>query len=67
MYRKILIPIDGSALSLAAATKGIAFAHEVGAEVVAFYAPQAYQLPITIESPMAIYPTEAEYKKLARQ
>ena len=38
MYRKILLPTDGSALCESAAQKGIEFAKFAGAGVVAFHA-----------------------------
>jgi nucleotide-binding universal stress UspA family protein len=38
MYKHILLPIDGSTLSLKAAQAGIAFAKSIGAKVTAFYA-----------------------------
>jgi nucleotide-binding universal stress UspA family protein len=34
MFKRILVPTDGSALSAAAVDKAFAFAHEIGAEVV---------------------------------
>ena len=37
MFKKILIPTDGSPLSAQAANAGITFARSVGAEVVALY------------------------------
>jgi nucleotide-binding universal stress UspA family protein len=68
MYTKILIPTDGSALSLAAAVKGVEFAQQIGASVVGFYAPQEYQYPVYYDgmTPFYDYPSEAEYKKSAR-
>jgi nucleotide-binding universal stress UspA family protein len=67
MYQKILIPTDGSALSLAAAIKGIEFAHGVAARVLALYVAPPYEFPMYLDSSVAIYPTEAEYKILAHQ
>jgi nucleotide-binding universal stress UspA family protein len=67
MYTKILLPTDGSALALAAAAKGVEFAHSVGAEVVAFFAPEPYQFPLYVDASMAVYPTEAEYKQIMRK
>jgi nucleotide-binding universal stress UspA family protein len=65
MYKKILIPTDGSALSLAAARKGIEFAQTIGASVVAFYAAPHYLIPVYDGgfSAVYVYPTLAEYKK----
>lgn len=66
MYKKILIPTDGSALSLAAAVKGIEFAQQAGAQVVGLYAPPPYQYPVYLEATPDAYPTEAEYKEMMR-
>ena len=38
MFKNILIPTDGSALSQKAATKGVALAKALGAKVTAFFA-----------------------------
>lgn len=38
MYKKLLIPTDGSSRSLAAARNGVRLAQALGAKVVAFYA-----------------------------
>jgi nucleotide-binding universal stress UspA family protein len=50
MYRKILIPTDGSDLCRTAAMKGIGFAREVGAEIVAFHAIPATSYMLYTES-----------------
>ncbi len=50
MYRRILIPTDGSELCLKAAEKGIEFARETGAEVVAFHAIPATSYMLYTES-----------------
>src|SRR5881394_670666 len=42
MYRHILIPTDGSELSLKAAREGIALAKAVGARVLGFFAGPEY-------------------------
>ena len=42
MFKKILIPTDGSTLSAQAANKGVCFAREIGAEVVALYVTQPF-------------------------
>jgi len=43
MFKRILIPTDGSALSKRAVKKGIQFARSMGASVVGFYSPEDYQ------------------------
>ena len=50
MYRRILIPTDGSELCRSAASKGIEFARESGAEVVAFHAVPATSYMLYTES-----------------
>ncbi len=50
MYRRILIPTDGSELCRSAASKGIEFARESGAEVVVFHAIPATSYMLYTES-----------------
>ncbi len=50
MYRRILIPTDGSELCRNAAQKGIEFAREIGAEVIAFHAIPATSYMLYTES-----------------
>jgi nucleotide-binding universal stress UspA family protein len=50
MYRRILLPTDGSELCRNAANKGIEFARESGAEVVAFHAIPATSYMLYTES-----------------
>jgi nucleotide-binding universal stress UspA family protein len=45
MYKKILIPTDGSPIATAAAHDGIAFAKHIGAEVVGIFVAQQYDYP----------------------
>jgi len=42
MFKKILLPIDGSDLSTRAIRQAVEFAREAGASLVAFYAAPAY-------------------------
>src|SRR5688572_30329549 len=58
MFKNILIPTDGSALSQKAAAKGVALAKSVGAKVTAFFAappatPIVYRnhLPVGLAQP----------------
>jgi nucleotide-binding universal stress UspA family protein len=44
MYRHILLPTDGSALSKKAVRAGIALARKVGARVTGFYSPEQYEV-----------------------
>jgi nucleotide-binding universal stress UspA family protein len=50
MYKHILIPTDGTALSLAAVDQGLAFASEVGAAVTFF----------TVTAPIRVYGVTGE-------
>jgi nucleotide-binding universal stress UspA family protein len=50
MYRRILIPTDGSELCRSAAEKGIEFARESGARIVAFHAIPATSYMLYTES-----------------
>ncbi|MEX0960435.1 MAG: universal stress protein [Burkholderiales bacterium] len=50
MYRKILIPTDGSELCRTAAMKGIEFAKQLGAQVVTFHAIPATSYMLYTES-----------------
>ena len=43
MFKRILLPTDGSALSRKAVKKGIEFATSVNAGVVGFFSPEDYQ------------------------
>jgi nucleotide-binding universal stress UspA family protein len=49
MFKKLLIPIDGSELALRAAAMGVGLAKEVGAEVVFLHAIVPYIPPYTAE------------------
>jgi nucleotide-binding universal stress UspA family protein len=59
MYKRILIPTDGSDLSKAAARDGVEFAQEQRADVVGIFVAPEFANPIYVEM---IPPTEAEYK-----
>jgi len=43
MFRRILVPTDGSELSMKAVQEGVALAQAVNATVVGFYSPEDYQ------------------------
>ena len=49
MFKKILIPIDGSELALKAVTTGVKLASEVGAQVVFLHAKAPYIAPYAAE------------------
>lgn len=61
MYKKILIPTDGSEISKAAARAGVEFAKQLGAEVVGLFVAPEYQYPVFIEIIPPNFPSEEEY------
>ncbi|MEO8165600.1 MAG: universal stress protein [Betaproteobacteria bacterium] len=44
MFKNILLPTDGSALSKKAIKAGVALAQAVGAKVTGFYSPEQYEI-----------------------
>jgi nucleotide-binding universal stress UspA family protein len=62
MFKKILIPTDGSPIASAAAAAGIDFAKQVGAEIIGIFVAPEYQYPIYVEAIPPSYPTEDEYR-----
>ena len=65
MYRHILVPTDGSALSLKAAREAARLAKDHKAKITAFYAIEPYAPPPNGEAAI-LYPeifSEAEYRK----
>jgi nucleotide-binding universal stress UspA family protein len=61
MYKRIVIPTDGSDLAKAAARAGVAFAREQDAEVLGIFVAPEFVNPIYVEM---IPPNEAEYKDM---
>lgn len=67
MYRKILLPTDGSALCDSAVAKGIAFAKFAGAGVVSFHAiPATSYLIYTEAGPSDVLAEQFERDAVAR-
>lgn len=66
MFKKILIPADGSPVSAAAGHAGIALARQLGAEVLGLYVAPKYQYPVYVEIIPPSYPSEEEYESLMR-
>jgi len=65
MFKKILITTDGSALSTQAAKAGVAFAHSVGAEVVALHVQQPFLDSISYEALSDAYSiNHVDYQKV---
>jgi nucleotide-binding universal stress UspA family protein len=67
MYKKILIPTDGSPMSTAAAYAGVAFARQLAAEIVGVFVAPEFQYPIYLEMIPPNYPTEEEFKVSMRK
>lgn len=67
MYKKILIPTDGSPVATVAAHAGIAFAKEVDADVVGIFVAPEYQFPVYVEVIPADFPTEDSYRASMRE
>ena len=66
MYKHILLPTDGSTLSLKAAQAGIAFAKAIGAKVTAFYANPGISMAYfqaDVPLPESIFDAETERLK----
>lgn len=67
MYRRILVPTDGSTLSGLAVLAGVEFAARCDAEVIGLYVAPEYQYPISIEIIPPSYPSEEEYREATRK
>jgi nucleotide-binding universal stress UspA family protein len=67
MYKKILIPTDGSELSAKAAQAGIEFARQIAAEVIGVHVAPEYQYPVSVEIIAPGYPSEEEYETAVRK
>ena len=64
MFKKILIPTDGSPLSAQAANAGVTLARTLGAEVVALYVTQPFAATIGFDGMAAAYAiTDEVYEK----
>ena len=68
MFKKVLIPTDGSPLAVQSATAGIEFAKSVGAEVVALHVTQPFAATIGFDGMAAAYAiTDESYEKAAAE
>ena len=63
MFKKILIPVDGSDLALKAAETGVKLASEVGAAVVFLHATAPYIAPYAAEISMVDDKTQMMFEK----
>ncbi len=68
MFKKILIPTDGSKLSAQAANKGVCFARAIGAEIVALYVTQPFAATVGFDGMAAAYAiTDEDYDRTAAE
>jgi len=68
MFKKILIPTDGSTLSAQAANAGVTFARSTGAEIVALHVTQPFAATIGFDGMAAAYAiTDEAYEEAARE
>ncbi len=65
-FGNILVPTDGSGLSMASALKAVEFAKRLGARIVAFHCIPPYQYPIYLGGIPFEYPSEADYDQQCR-
>lgn len=63
MYKKMLIPTDGSEFSRLAVVAGVEFARQIKAEVIGLFVAPEFQLPIYVEVLPPVYPNDEEYRK----
>lgn len=68
MFKRILIPTDGSPLSAQAANAGICFARSINAEVVALHVTQPFAATIGFDGMAAAYAiTDEDYDKASTE
>lgn len=65
-FECILVPIDGSALSIAAALKALQFAKRLAAQVLVYDAIPVYQYPVYVGGIPFEYPSEEDYEAQCR-
>ena len=66
MYKRILLPTDGSPISRKAVKQGIAFAKAIGAGVVGFYSPHDYRAVLQTQYVSPFLTTE-DFEELAKE
>ncbi len=62
----MLVPTDGSALSIAAALKAVEFARRLQLPIVAFHSIPVYRYPVYLGGIPFEYPSEADYQQQCR-
>jgi nucleotide-binding universal stress UspA family protein len=67
MFKKILLPTDGSDLSKKAVKKGVEFAKSIGAGVVGFFSPEDYRALMYSEYIPPSLLSQEEFEENARK
>jgi nucleotide-binding universal stress UspA family protein len=67
MFKNILIPVDGSALSRKAAQKGVALAKATGAKVTGFHVAPAYKFSVHADYAYAEFVRPDEFEAKSKQ
>ena len=65
-FDTLLVPTDGSALSIAAALKAVDFAKRLQARLVAFHSIPVYRYPVYVGGIPFEYPSEIDYETQCR-
>ncbi len=65
MFKHILVPTDGSALSESAVSRAVTFARASGARITFFYAQPDFPMPIYGEGALIDPPTPEQFAKSA--
>jgi len=67
MYKRILLPTDGSPVSRKAVKQGVAFAKSIGARVVGFFAAEDYRAIMYTEYMPAAMLSQEEFEAQAKR
>jgi nucleotide-binding universal stress UspA family protein len=62
MYKKMLIPTDGSAFSTSVALAGVEFARQIEAEIIGLFVAPEFQLPVYVEVIPPTTPDDQQYR-----
>lgn len=66
LFETILVPTDGSALSIAAALKTVALSKRLQTRMLVFHSVLAYRYPVYVGGVPFEYPSEANYEDQCR-
>jgi nucleotide-binding universal stress UspA family protein len=66
MYKKMLIPTDGSDLSRSAALAGVEFARQLGAEILGVFVAPEFPYPIYVDVLPSSYMSDPDYQNSMR-